>query len=78
MAPRKTTFNIEWTKKYPWINSVPKDNFKAYCKLCKKIFQIAGKGEGCVKEHAEGENHKRNERAAASSHSLHQFLQSMF
>lgn len=61
MAPWRTVFNIKWKNVYPWLNSVPNDEFKAYCKLCKRIFSISGKGEGCVKEHASGSS--PNERA---------------
>lgn len=78
MGPRKTAFNSEWKNRYPWINSVPKDNYTAYCKLCKKIFSIAGKGEGSVKEHAEGDNHKKIERAAANSQNLRRFFHRKF
>lgn len=53
---------------------MPEDNFRAYCKLCKKIFSVAGKGEGCVKEHCESAKHKEAERAAVSSHSLNRFF----
>lgn len=78
MAPRKTTFNNEWLKKYPWLNSVPRDHSSAFCKLCKKIFSVSGKGEGSVKEHADGDTHRRNERAASTSHNLQRFFPRMF
>lgn len=74
MAPRNTKFNIEWIKKYPWINSVPKDNFSAYCKLCKKIFSTAGKGEGSVKQHGDSVYHQKNQRSVAYSQPMHRFL----
>lgn len=70
----KKTFNLKWKDTYPWLNSVPKDNLSAYCKLCKKIFPIGGKGISCVKEHAESEDHKKAERA----HSIHRFFSRMF
>lgn len=62
MAPRQTSFNEKWMTKYSWINSVPDDKSKAYCKLCKRIFSISIKGEGNVKEHAEGIKHKNAEK----------------
>lgn len=74
MAPRRTVFNIKWKNVYPWLNSVPNDEFKAYCKLCKRIFSISGKGEGCVKEHALGEAHRNAEGAVANTRSLHHFF----
>lgn len=74
MGPRKTTFNPKWKEIYPWILPAPKDNFAAYCKYCNKSFSIAGKGEGCVKEHAQTSKHKEAERAATSSKSLDRFF----
>lgn len=53
------SFNIKWKDLYPWINTVPKDEFNAYCKLCNTIFGIASKGEDSVKEHAENDIHKQ-------------------
>lgn len=74
MAPRKTSFNPNWKTIYPWVNSIPDDVCKAYCKLCKKIFNIAGKGEGSIKEHADGAKHKEKERARSSTQSLQHFF----
>lgn len=76
MAPRRTLFNIKWKDIYPWINSVPDEEYKAYCKHCKKVFSVAGKGEGCVKEHADTAKHKEAERAVAISHSMQHFFNS--
>lgn len=56
---------------------MPKDEFRAYCKLCNKIFSIARKGEGCVKEHALGDTHKNAEKAVANSQSLRHFFARM-
>lgn len=78
MAPRKTSFNFEWKKIYPWINRVPNDDFKAYCKLCNKIFCIGGKGEGSVKEHADGSKHKDKEKAKASTPTVFNYFASTF
>lgn len=74
MAPRKTSFNIKWKNIYPWIDSVSDDNFKAFCKLCKKTFSISSKGEGCIKEHSEGAKHKDAAKSTTSSQSLHRFF----
>lgn len=62
MAPRQTNFNSKWLEVYSWINSVPDDRSKAYCKLCKNFFSISSKGEGNIKEHAEGTKHKSAEK----------------
>ena len=78
MAPRKTSFNLNWKRLYPWINTVPDEEYKAYCKWCNKIFCIAGKGENSVKEHAEGAKHKENDRAKASTPTVLRFFASMF
>lgn len=74
MAPRNTAFNPKWKKSYSWINSVDGDEFKAYCKLCKKVFSIAHKGEASIKEHAEGAKHKQFEKSTSSAQSLHHFF----
>lgn len=68
MAPRQSTFNSKWLKIHSWINAVPDDSSKAYCKLCKTIFSISTKGEGNVKQHAEGLKHKNAEKG------LHRFF----
>lgn len=80
MAPRKTTFNSKWNEIYPWMNAVSKDDISAYCKYCKRIFSIPGKGEGCVRENAQSAKHKESakHRATASSHSSDRFFLSMF
>lgn len=78
MPPRNTAFNPKWKEIYPWVNSVPKENYKAYCKLCKKIFSVAAKGEGCLKEHANSDKHKELDRSAVRSHSLDRYFSSMY
>lgn len=78
MPARKTAFNPKWKEIYPWLNSVPDDNFKAYCKHCKQIFSVAGKGEGCIKEHAARSKHIDAVNAACTSHSMHRFFSSRY
>lgn len=70
MSHKKTSFDSKWKTTYPWVNSVPKDNFSAYCKLCQKIFSLSGKGEDSLKEHAASVTHK--------SQSLSRYFSSMF
>lgn len=78
MPSRNTAFNPKWKESYPWVNSVPKENYKAYCKLCKKKFSVAAKGESCLKEHANSNKHKESDRSAVRSHSLDRFFSSMY
>lgn len=47
---KKEKFNKDWKLSYAWINTVPKEPNKAYCKICHKIFSIA-KGEIAVTDH---------------------------
>lgn len=74
MAPRATKFNKKWTELYSWLSSVDDDSSKAYCKLCKKTFSIASKGEGAVKEHADGTKHKDAEKSTKMAQSLQRFF----
>lgn len=46
----KEKFNKDWLARYPWINAVTKQPYKAYCRTCRRIFSIA-QGEKVVTEH---------------------------
>lgn len=74
MAPRQTHFNPKWIEIYKWIKAVDDDRTKAFCKLCNKAFSIASKGEGSIKEHAEGVKHKEAQKSTTSTQSLHSFF----
>lgn len=76
MAPRKTSFNTSWKKKYPWIDSVSGDQFRAFCKICNKSFSVSGKGEGSIKEHADTNKHQQAEKDVAGSHSMTKYVKS--
>lgn len=65
MASKKSSFDTSWKSTYSWINPVPNENSKAYCKLCKKIF-CTDKGEDSIKRHAEEAQHKLNCEQSAS------------
>lgn len=67
-------YNNSWNKIYPWINSVPRDNFSAYCTLCKKSFSVSARGESAVKDHAKTELHQKNERSAEVSRKVTSFF----
>lgn len=71
---RKTAFNPAWKNTYSWINAVPGDDHSAFCKVCKKIFSVAAKGQGNIKEHAETEIHKKNEQTSLSHHKLQHYF----
>lgn len=74
MANRKTSYNDNWNKTYSWISPVEKDKYSANCVLCKKSFSISGRGESAVKDHADTEIHKKNERAAVISKKVTSFF----
>lgn len=76
MPDRKTKFNEKWKETYPWVDSVANDVHKVYCKLCKSSFSIATKGQGRLTEHIATDEHRKAERAAASSHTLDRFFHS--
>lgn len=76
MAPRLTKFNYKWKNIYAWIDSMPEDNHRAYCKLCKRDFSIGVRGENKVKEHQASRDHQTALEKSKSS--MRRFLQSMF
>lgn len=78
MAPRKTAYNKKWKDKYPWISPVKDDSDRALCTLCNSKFKISSKGEGSVKEHADGDSHKKNEKKAKFTQPLDRFLVRIF
>lgn len=77
MAPRQTSFNLKWIKKYLWLSSVDGDSSKAFCKLCQKSFSISSKGEAAIKEHGDGAKHKEAEKSKTFTQPLNRFFSRM-
>ena len=57
MAPRKTQFQSEWLKTYPWLARVKGDGTRAFCKVCQKSVLILDKGDSAITDHANGTKH---------------------
>ena len=47
----KGRYNLLWENHYSWITSVKGDKHKAFCKLCRKTFQLDSCGISQVKSH---------------------------
>lgn len=76
MAPRLKKFNYKWKIIYAWIDSMPEDIHRAYCKVCKRDFSIGGRGENKVKDHQASRDHQIALENSKSS--MRRFFQSMF
>lgn len=70
MPDYKTSFNPEWSKKYPWVKPNTRDNYKVSCSLCKSEISVANKGEGALSQHMNTDKHKTAEKAAAKTISI--------
>ena len=66
MPKRKTSFNPEWSKEYGFISKSRKDDFHAYCTLCRCDVDASSKGKGVVDRHASIDKHRSNNRSASS------------
>ena len=71
---RQTKYRAEWEKEYVWLESIRNDVYKANCTVCRRLFSISHGGVNDVKQHAAGENHKKNEKQRRSQGALTQFL----
>lgn len=81
MAKRPTRFNPDWKNEFSWVDSVPGDIYRAYCKLCKKSFSIAGQGYTKVKDHIKNLKHVESEKINKqrnSASSIARFMTGMF
>ena len=43
-----------------WIQKDSNDVFRAYCRVCKRSFDVKNMGEGAVKSHSAGAKHLAN------------------
>lgn len=58
----KCVFNHTWTTQdefKSWLSEVPSSKHEAYCKLCRKKFNIASMGKAALKSHMNGVSHKK-------------------
>lgn len=74
----KCKFNNDWKKQFPWLVEDPNDVERAKCTLCKCSFSISNKGVGGVKQHANGTEHGKAEKAKASTVAIERFIPSKF
>ena len=51
-------YNKEWEGDHPWLAPVPSHPHDAKCKLCQKVFSIAGQGIGQVRSHGKSSKHQ--------------------
>ena len=56
----KGRYNLSWENHYSWITSVKGDKRKAFCKFCRKTFQLDGSGITQVKSHEKSNIHKKH------------------
>ena len=49
--------NSLWKKDHSWLQKCKKDQFLAYCKICKKTFSVSGGGISLVKQHEKTKTH---------------------
>lgn len=62
MARRLTRFNPDWKIEFSWVDSVPGDVHRVYCKLCKKSFSIGVQGHNKLKDHVKSVQHVKSEK----------------
>ena len=58
----KCVFSPKWVSSYPWVMKA-EDKYKAYCKSCKKTFDLGKIGECALKSCKKSEKHKLNVRS---------------
>ena len=67
MPKRKTSFNPEWSKEHGFITKSRKDDFHAFCTLCRCDVDVSSKGKGAIDRHASTDKHKSNNQGAGAS-----------
>ena len=73
MPKGNCVFNRLWLEQAEyrsWIEECKGDRFSAYCKLCKKQFEVKATGESAVKKHSTGKKHLELEKACKPTVSL--------
>lgn len=58
--PGKCSFNELWISQQniKWLSPVATDKYKAFCKVCKSIFDVSHSGFGSITVHERGKKHK--------------------
>ena len=57
-----------------WIAEIRENKFAAFCRLCKKTFEVKATGEAAVKKHAAGKKHQELEKACKPAIPLSSFV----
>lgn len=60
MSGRQCKFKIEWKEHHQfrdWLGEVSGDVHRAYCKLCRKSFDIGNSTVSALRSHARGQGH---------------------
>lgn len=58
----KCVFNRSWVlldDNKNWLSEVSDNKHEAYCKICRKIFNIASMGKSALKSHRDGQTHQK-------------------
>ncbi|XP_076050486.1 uncharacterized protein LOC143031022 isoform X3 [Oratosquilla oratoria] len=77
MASKKCHFNPLWVEDplfSAWVKEDPKDDTKAYCKLCKKRFDIANMGVSALRSHMKSNLHNRISQSRQNPSAIRNFF----
>ena len=69
-------YNKEWEGDHPWLAPVPSHPHDAKCKLCQKVFSIAGQGIGQVRSHGKSSKHQTLTKNSVPCPRLDEFFKS--
>lgn len=78
MSKQLTKFSSKWKKKFAWVESVPNNIHKAYCKYCKEEIKIGIHGGNMLKDHQKTNKHKIAKQDFTSANAMHAFLSGIF
>lgn len=78
MSKQLTKFSSKWKKKFAWVESVPNNIHKAYCKYCKEEVKIGILGETMLKDHQKTKKHITAKQNFNSASAMKAFLAGMF
>ena len=67
MPNRKTSFKPTWSSELHFASKSSKDQYHAFCKLCRIDIDVSSWGKGALERHAATERHKDN--ASSAGHS---------
>ena len=67
-------YRREWEEEHPWLDSVSGNEYKGNCKVCRRVFSVAHGGLSDIRQHAAGEQHRRNVRVQTTQAAVAQFF----